>query len=89
MRIKITQMEDWSYEVLFAKFYGKPSNDYHPNNNNNNKKSDDCPRRRMCLPSRNRYKCKQVACSVVVACLLVYPLFLYCTLLLSVYIFLF
>ena len=41
----------------------------------------------MSLHLRNLYKCKQVACSVTVACLLVYPLFLYCTLLLLVYFF--
>ena len=41
MRVKITQVQDWSYEVLFAKFYGKPLNDYHPNNNNNKKKNDE------------------------------------------------
>ena len=37
------------------------------------------------LPSRNLCKCKQVACSIVVACLLVLSAFLYCTLLLLVY----
>ena len=39
------------------------------------KQSIECTWRRMSLPLRNLYKCKQVACSVVVACLLVYPLF--------------
>ena len=45
---------------------------------NNNRLLDiyyQCTWRRMSLPCRNLYKCKQVACSVVVACLLVYPLF--------------
>ena len=41
----------------------------------------------MSLPSRNLYKCKQVACSIVVICLFAYPLFLYCTLLLPIYFF--
>ena len=31
--------------------------------------------RRMSLPSQSLYKCKQVACSVVVACLLAYTFF--------------
>ena len=35
--------------------------------------SDEFTSRRMFLPSRNLYKCKQVACSVVVACF--YPFF--------------
>ena len=39
----------------------------------------------MSLPSRNLYKCKQVACSVIVACLYDYPFFLCHTLLLPVY----
>ena len=51
------------------------------------KLSDECTWRRMSLPSRNLYKCKQVACNVIVTCLFVYPLFLYCTLLLLVYFF--
>ena len=46
-----------------------------------------CTWRRMSLPSWNFRKCKQVAYSVVVACLFVYPLLLYCTLLLLVYFF--
>ena len=49
------------------------------------RQSNECTWRRMSLPSRHLYKCKQVACSVIVACLLVYPPFNYCTLLLSVY----
>ena len=48
---------------------------------------NECTWRRMSLPSRNFYICKQVTCSDVVSCLLVYPLFLYCTLLLPVYFF--
>ena len=40
------------------------------------KQSNECTWRRMNLPSRNLYKCKQVTCSVVVACLLVYSLFI-------------
>ena len=54
--------------------------------------SDACTCMRMSL--RNLYKCKQIVyfvyvhlCRVVVACLFVYPLFLYCTLLLLVYFF--
>ena len=49
------------------------------------KQPNECIRGRMSLPSRNLYKCKQVAFNVVVACLLVYPLFLYCIFLLPVY----
>ena len=41
----------------------------------------------MSLPLRNLYKCKQVACNVVVAYLFVYPPFLYGTLFLPVYFF--
>ena len=40
------------------------------------KQSDKCTWRRLSLAWRNLYKCKQVACGVVVvACLFVYPLF--------------
>ena len=44
---------------------------------------DECTWRRMFQPLPNLYKCKQVACSVVVVCF--YPFSLYCTLLLVVY----
>ena len=40
------------------------------------KQSNEYVWRRMSLPSRNLYKCKQVACSVVVACLLLKPFFI-------------
>ena len=44
------------------------------------KQSNECTSRRISLPSRNLYKCKQVACNVVVACLFVYlPVFFYYT----------
>ena len=39
------------------------------------KQPDECILRRMSLPSPNFLKCKQVACSVVVACLLLYLFF--------------
>ena len=35
------------------------------------KRSNECPWRRMPLPSRHLYKCKQVDCSVIVVCLFV------------------
>ena len=37
----------------------------------------ECTWRRMSLPSWNLYKCKQVAYSVVVGCLFIYPLFFF------------
>ena len=49
------------------------------------KQSHECSCKGMSLPSRNLYKCKQVTCSVVVVCLLVYPLFLYCIVMLPIY----
>ena len=48
------------------------------------KQSNECTWRRMSLLLRNLYKCKQVAWSIVVTFLFVYPLFLYCTSLLLV-----
>ena len=48
--------------------------------------------RRLCLASWNLYKCKQVVCSVVVACLLVYLVFytaLCCCMFTSWYLFLY
>ena len=39
------------------------------------KQSNECTWRRMSLPSKHLYKCKQVACSVIVACLFVSPFF--------------
>ena len=41
------------------------------------KQSNQCTLGRMSLPSWKIHKCKQIACSVVVACLLVYPLFFF------------
>ena len=42
------------------------------------KQPDECILRRMSLPSPNFLKCKQVACSVVVACLLLYLFLNWC-----------
>ena len=49
------------------------------------KQSNECTWSRMSLPLRNIYKCKQVACSVVVACLLINPFLYWCCCFLFVY----
>ena len=49
------------------------------------KQFDECSWRRISLPSRNLYNCKQVACSIVVTSFVLFRHFLYRTSLLLVY----